>query len=119
MEPLDPTPASLPQRETNLRGKTVSIVALDADEHADALWEATQGTPELWRYMFDGPYPDRAAFREQLVKKASTKDPLFFAIRDNATKKAVGYAAYLRIAPADRVIEVGSIIFSPLLQRTT
>jgi RimJ/RimL family protein N-acetyltransferase len=30
----------------------------------------------------------------------------------------VGYASYLRIEPAHRCIEVGSILFTPLLQRT-
>ena len=115
---LDTAPARLPQRDTVLAGRTVSIAALDPGAHADALWEGTHESPELWRYMFDGPFPDRAAFRESLVKKASTSDPLFFAILDNA-RRAVGYAAYLRIAPADRVIEVGGIVFSPQLQRTT
>jgi RimJ/RimL family protein N-acetyltransferase len=32
---------------------------------------------------------------------------------------AVGFAAYLRIQPRDGVIEIGSIVFSPRLQRTT
>jgi RimJ/RimL family protein N-acetyltransferase len=37
---------------------------------------------------------------------------------DRATGRAVGYASYLRIEPAHRVIEVGSILYTPLLQRT-
>src|SRR6185369_13409 len=46
-------------------------------------------------------------------------DPLFFTILDRATSRAAGYASYMRIEPAHRVIEVGSILYTPALQRTT
>ena len=42
---------------------------------------------------------------------------LFHAIRDNASGKAVGVAAYINAQPAVGVVEVGSLVFSPLLQR--
>ncbi len=51
-------------------------------------------------------------------KYCSTTDPLFFAIIDNQTGKAVGVASYLRIDPANGTIEVGHLHFSPLMQRT-
>ena len=44
-------------------------------------------------------------------------DPLTHAIIDNATGEAVGTAAYMRIDAASGVIEVGSITYSPRLQR--
>ncbi len=43
---------------------------------------------------------------------------MFFAILDRASGAAVGYAAYMRIEPVHRVIEVGSILYTPQLQRT-
>jgi RimJ/RimL family protein N-acetyltransferase len=49
---------------------------------------------------------------------AATRDPLFFTILDNISTKPVGYASYMRIEPAHRCIEVGSILFTPMLQRT-
>ena len=45
-------------------------------------------------------------------------DPLFHAIIDNQSGKAVGVAAFLRIDPANGVMEVGHINYSPRLQRT-
>ena len=48
----------------------------------------------------------------------TSKDPFYFAIIDNTTGQAVGRASFLRIEPKHRCIEVGSILFSPLLQRT-
>jgi RimJ/RimL family protein N-acetyltransferase len=43
---------------------------------------------------------------------------MFFAIVDNASGDAVGYAALMRIDTKNRVIEVGGIMYSPRLQRT-
>jgi RimJ/RimL family protein N-acetyltransferase len=48
----------------------------------------------------------------------ASDDPLFFAIVDFATERPLGVASYLRIDPANGVIEVGHLCFSPALQRT-
>ena len=115
----DVTPALLPRRET-LQGRFVSIEPLDPSTHADALFEGTHGDDrdELWRYLFDGPFADRSSFDAQLRRQSSSDDPLFFAIVDRASGRAVGQAAYLRAEPVHKVIEVGHIIFTPKLQRT-
>ena len=36
-----------------------------------------------------------------------------------STRRRSGYASYMRIEPAHRVIEVGSILYTPCLQQTT
>jgi RimJ/RimL family protein N-acetyltransferase len=111
-------PARLPEH-TTLAGRYVTLAPLDAAAHAPALWEAVRG-PEhdaLWLYLFDGPFPDFASFEAQIEKKAASRDPLFFAILDR-DGRAAGYASYLRIEPAHRCIEVGSILYTPSLQRT-
>jgi RimJ/RimL family protein N-acetyltransferase len=96
------------------------LVPLDPAAHADALYDGSHGADKdpLWLYLFDGPFPDRAAFRAALEQKARSDDPLFFAILDRATARAVGYACLMRIEPAHRVIEVGSILYTPTLQHT-
>ena len=117
--PVDPSPARAPQ-PTTLKGRFVTLVPLDPVGHAASLYEASHGPEreDLWRYLFDGPYPDQPAFGARLKQMAASRDPLFFTILENATDKPVGYASYLRIEPAHRCIEVGSILFTPLLQRT-
>jgi RimJ/RimL family protein N-acetyltransferase len=116
---VDPAPARAPQA-TTLRGRFVTLVPLHPTAHAVALYEASHGPEreDLWRYLFDGPYPDQATFEARLKQMGGSLDPLFFTILDNATGKPVGYASYLRIEPAHRCIEVGSILFTPALQRT-
>ena len=73
----------------------------------------------MWQYLFEGPFADRAAFEVHLKRIAASEDPLFFAILDNASGSALGYASYMRIEPVHRVIEVGSILYTPRLQQTT
>jgi RimJ/RimL family protein N-acetyltransferase len=87
--------------------------------HANDLFEANSHDEENrnWTYLFDGPYATFEGYLEWLSKAAQGSDPLFFAVIDK-TDKAVGVASYLRITPAAGSIEVGSINFSPLLQRT-
>lgn len=118
-KPIDPSPAKMPLR-IRLEGRLVTITPLDAAAHASVLYEGSHGPgkDDLWRYLFDGPFSDRSAFDASLRQKAVSEDPLYFAILDNRSGLAVGHAAYLRITPAHRVIEVGAILFTPSIQKT-
>jgi RimJ/RimL family protein N-acetyltransferase len=101
-----------------LAGHHVQLIPLDPASHAADLFEAVRGHDEVWTYLFDGPFHDLKSFRERLESMAQSDDPLFFAIMDSRSGHAVGYASYMRIEPGHRVIEVGSILFAPALQRT-
>jgi RimJ/RimL family protein N-acetyltransferase len=116
---VEAMPAKRPQRRT-LDGRVVSIIPLNPVAHADALFKCACGKENepLWLYLFEGPFATRAAFDSHLQQKASSEDPLFFAILDKPSGDAIGYAAYMRIEPTHRVIEVGSILYTPRLQRT-
>jgi RimJ/RimL family protein N-acetyltransferase len=116
---VDARPAKRPERIT-LKGQWIRLAPLDAEKHADALFEGANGGDKdrVWTYLFDGPYTDPAAFKASIAAKAQSADPLFFAIVDNTTGAAVGYQTFLRIEPTHRVIEVGNILYTPALQRT-
>jgi RimJ/RimL family protein N-acetyltransferase len=118
-EKIDASPARRPQRVL-LTGRYVTLAPLDAKLHGDELWANLGGAQNeaLWLYLFDGPYSDRAAFDAEVQRKATSDDYLFFAVIDNASQRALGYAAYLNIHPAHRSIEVGSILFARTLQCT-
>jgi RimJ/RimL family protein N-acetyltransferase len=117
---VDATPAKRPGR-TTIRGRLVNLSPLDSRSHGDALYEGTRGEAgeQLWKYLFEGPFSDRAAFDIHLQGIAASEDPLFFAILDSVSSTAVGYASYMRIEPVHRAIEVGSILYTPRLQQTT
>jgi RimJ/RimL family protein N-acetyltransferase len=111
--------ARLPER-TPIDGRDVVLVPIDVAAHGPGLYARSHG-PERdaqWMYLWDGPYPSEAAFLENLTQKAVSTDPFFYSIVERTTGDAVGVASYLRITPKDRVIEVGSILFTPRLQRT-
>jgi RimJ/RimL family protein N-acetyltransferase len=108
-----------PQR-VRMPGRYVDVEPLVATKHGDALWNATKGETnnELWAYMPYGPFPSCAEFDVHMAKLEASEDPLVFAIIDKSTHLAVGNATLMRIDEPNRVIEVGGIVFSPLLQRT-
>jgi RimJ/RimL family protein N-acetyltransferase len=117
---VDGPPARRPGR-TTMPGRLVMLAPLDPSAHGDALYEGVRGAAGdgLWQYLFEGPFADRTAFDIHLQRIAASEDPLFYGILDRASGNAVGYASYMRIEPVHRVIEVGSILYTPRLQQTT
>ena len=117
--PVDLRPAKRPERAT-LTGRHVTLVPLDAEKHADALFPLANGgeRDRVWTYLADGPYADPQAFKASVAAKAKSEDPLFFAVIDNASGAPVGYQTLMRIDAANRVIEIGNILYTPAMQRT-
>jgi len=117
---VDPRPAKRPERVT-LEGRWVTLAPLDAAKHAEALYSGSNGDPpreSVWIYLFDGPYRSLDEFRSNIELKARSADPLFFAVVDNSSGRAVGYQTLMRIDAPNRVIEVGNIMYTPAMQRT-
>ena len=117
---VDAHPAKRPERVT-LKGRWVTLVPLDAEKHAEALYSGSNGDPareSVWIYLFDGPYRSLNEFRSNIELKARSADPLFFAVVDNASGRVVGYQTLMRIDAPNRVIEVGNIMYTPAMQRT-
>ena len=113
---VDPTPAKRPQPVT-IEGHYGRIEKLNVTKHAEALWQAVKGHDEVWVYLFQGPFAARADFDAYIEMFASRDDPYAYAILDK-DGRPVGFATLMEIRPANRVIEVGNILYSPLLQRT-
>ena len=114
------TPAKAPRREP-LVGRYVRLEPVDSSRHAEDLFELSHGKtgdPAIWIYMGYGPFGDFTAFRTWLVERTASSDPLFYSVIDTASGRTAGMASFLRIVPADGVIETGHIWFTPMLQRT-
>ncbi len=108
----------LPPRSP-IEGRFCRVEPLDAERHAAELFAANRldAAGRNWTYLSVGPFERPDDYRRWLGDASRSADPLFHAVLDRATGRAVGVAAYLRIDPAGGVIEVGSINYSPLLQR--
>lgn len=111
------TPPALPSRES-MEGRFCRVEALSVERHARELFAANSLDAENrnWTYMTYDPFESWDAYRDWVSESATTRDPLFFAIVDKGSKRAVGVASYLRIDPRHGSIEVGHLMFSPLLQ---
>ena len=108
----------MPLREP-LYGRTVLLEPLDSKLHAADIWNAVDGHDEVWQWLFDGPYASLADLSRDIAEKESAPDRIFFAIISSEIGAAAGYASYMRMEPAHGVVEVGNILLSPALQRTT
>ncbi|WP_324732477.1 GNAT family N-acetyltransferase [Pseudomonas paeninsulae] len=117
---LDWQPVSSPARAP-LNGHYVRLEPLQLAAHGDDLWLALQGPqsdPRLWDYLPYGPFPERTGFDAWLAANAASSDPLFFAVLERASQRAVGLLSFLRIAPRDGCIEIGHIAFGRAMQRS-
>jgi RimJ/RimL family protein N-acetyltransferase len=113
------SPRLLPPR-ANIEGRHCRLEPVDAQRHGPDLFAAITSAPDgrAWTYLFQEPFAQYEAFQVHLEHMQTSRDPLFFAVADNTTQRAVGYLALMRIDPAHGVIEVGNINYSPLVQRT-
>ena len=104
---------------TPIAGRYCRVEMLDPAQHAADLFAGNKLDVEgrNWTYLAYGPFERFDDYRAWLETVAASEDPLFHTILDADSGKAIGIASLMRIDPANGVIEVGHINYSPLLQR--
>lgn len=114
---VPPREAVAPPPEA-LVGRFVQVVPLDPARHGDDLWESLvlADPGDLWTYLPTGPFTDRGAFDAWLAGMAADAGQVAHALI--VAGRAVGLAAYLRVDPPARTIEVGWLAFGPQLRQT-
>lgn len=116
---VDQTPAPRPTHVV-MEGRYCRLRPLDPPRDTDGLYALSHGPEAAWQwaYLFSGPYPDKTAFAAHVATiAAGTTDPVYWAIADK-DDRAIGWLSLMRIDTTHRVIEVGSILYTPALQRT-
>ena len=105
----------------SIEGKLVDLKPLIASEFAEELFISNEIDKEgiNWSYLPYGPFESQADYAKWIKSFEDGDDPIFFAVISKKLKKAIGIASFLRINPAQGLIEVGHINYSPLLQKTT
>ncbi|WP_296660417.1 GNAT family protein [Paraburkholderia sp.] len=113
------TPRERPA-DVTLTGTWCRLEPLDAARHADELDRAFRAAPDQrnWTYLSAGPFDTSEDYRRYAEGAARSTDPKHYAVIDLKTGRAVGTLALMRQDPANGVIEVGSVTFSPQLQQT-
>jgi RimJ/RimL family protein N-acetyltransferase len=112
------TPRPRPERKP-LDGRYVRLEPLSAAAHGDGLFDAAaqQGEESRFRWLPDHVPESRAAFQPWLEKVEASADPLFFTVIDKASGKIAGRQTLMRIDPANGVIEIGNILWGPLVAK--
>lgn len=114
--PIAETPACATPSKRQHIGRTVSLVPL-SERHAADLWQAAQDADESWAYLGYGPFGSFDDFKRHVAKLESLSNQPFFAVIPSG-ESASGWLSYCDIEPQNAAIEIGSIWFSPLMQRT-
>src|ERR1051325_1200761 len=122
--PLKPAPVVL-------TGTLVALRPLDLAADGDALHAVSSGAPFqlgdratgaydpdelIWRWMSGGPFADAASLRTWLAHQLAAPDGLPFTI--TVAGIPVGVANFLANQPQHLKIELGSIWYGPIAQRT-
>jgi RimJ/RimL family protein N-acetyltransferase len=119
----NPSAAPRPSRII-LKGRTVTLEPLQA-LHAEELFPHIGGEEHawLWDYMPADPSANIEQLRSLLTGYEKSEDPIFWVIKvkvaEDDSYKAVGFISFLNIAPVHRSIEVGHVMYSAALQRST
>lgn len=115
----NPAPAKRPERVV-LDGRFCRLEPIDAGRHGDELFAAS--TPpdaaKRFRYLFEEPFADRAAFDAWMAKAVASTDPLVFAVIDKRSGRCEGRQTLMRITPEHQCIETGSIYWGPAISRS-
>lgn len=116
-----------------LTGTKVELRPVDLARDLDALFAISNGEPYalgdrrvpaydpeelIWRWMKGGPFRDKAGLRAYLAAQVEAPDMLPMTVHDRATGTPFGVAAFMANVPSDLKIELGSIWYGPIAQRT-
>jgi RimJ/RimL family protein N-acetyltransferase len=102
-----------------ITGRTCRVEPL-GEGNLDALYDAlcVRSPPGTWTYIMGGPYDDRDGFAGHVAGLHALPACVPLAIMAPGGE-GLGIACYLRVDPANGSAEVGGIVMSAALQRTT
>ena len=116
-----------------LAGRYVHLEPLQLERDAERLYAVSNGTPIqlngrtvdanepemlIWRYMFAGPFATLDDFMAYLRPQVDAVNGLCMCVFDVASGRQVGVANYMNNFPQHLKVELGSIWYSPIVQRT-
>lgn len=85
--------------------------------HAQELWRAAQKADESWTYLGYGPFGSFEDFEAHVARLEGVLDQPFFSVL-LSTGNISGWISFCDIDTDNAALEIGSIWFSPEMQRT-
>lgn len=118
-EPLPSFQPCVRPPHTLLQGTYVSLEPLDSAAHCEQLFSCLSlCSPSDWTYLFFEPPATAVACGSWLDSLVADPTIQVYCIRDRSTSLATGLISFMRLKPRVGVLEIGHVIFSPLLQRS-
>jgi RimJ/RimL family protein N-acetyltransferase len=111
------TPPPFPAREP-LVGRWCRLEPISADRHAPEIWPRMRGHDQLFDWLFWPPPQSEAEYHALLAAMEPRNDIVPYAVVDAADGRAKGHLWIMEIRPQHGVFEVGSIAYTPEMQRT-
>jgi RimJ/RimL family protein N-acetyltransferase len=104
-----------------MQGRFCRVVTLDPELHAADLYSANSEDKEgrMWSYLAYGPFSKFEDYLAKMNESWLKEDWHIHVIIGERSGLASGLASYMRIEPQAGSIEVGAIMYSPRLQRST
>jgi RimJ/RimL family protein N-acetyltransferase len=124
--PVKPDPVTI-------TGRYVRLEPTDLERDGARLYAISNGQPaslgdhtidaydpdeRIWRYMFSGPFTTEEAFLAHMRPQINAANGLCYTVFDIPTNQQVGIINYMNNFPDHLKIELGSIWYSPLVQRS-
>lgn len=112
-------PRPLPERAT-LQGQYCYFEPLEVSKHGESLFNAWHSIDDDrdWTYFSIDRPASQQACDAYISKISGLKDPLYFAVVDKATQRAIGGVSLMRIDAVNGVAEIGWVNWSPLMKRS-
>jgi RimJ/RimL family protein N-acetyltransferase len=117
----------------SITGRYISLKPTDLERDAERLYAISNGQPatlgdhsieaydpdeRIWRYLFNGPFASLDEFLAYMKPQINASNGLCYTVFDLKTGEAVGVINYMNNFPDHLKIELGSIWYSPLVQRS-
>ncbi len=116
-----------------LVGTEFTLAPLDLARDIPTLYARSNGAPirlngrataaydaesAIWRFLLNGPFDDEAGLTEALRGQVEAANGRCFCVREQAGHTPIGVVNYINNVPEHLKIELGSIWYSPIAQRT-
>ena len=104
-----------------LKGRFLTLETYDRDKHLSGLWDALGGADainDLLKYFPNENYATPDDFDRWLQGARETGGWVTLIAIENATRRIVGMASYMRPDPKNGVVEVGSVAHGPAMKRS-
>jgi len=109
--------SSLLAVKSGMDGRYCRLELFNLEEHTRPLFDAfVLDDGSMWSYLTFGPFETVEVLRKKLQE--ITSKYLAYTVISVETKTPVGFLTYLNIQPEHGSLEIGAVVFSPLLRRS-